>query len=237
MVTTEMSLTQRCVDAIVDQIRTQKLKAGQRLGEVAMARRLKMGRAPVRAAFDQLARAGLLERIARSGTFIRKVSLEEYCELMDLRAALESMAARLAAARMPEAEFDKLAQLARRVDERSARFLAADASGKAEGDSRRETMDLERQFHRNIAAASGNRKIAELLEAQQLLENCFVLGQSFPPRLGHAGAMRRGSRTIPSHAEVVKALRSRDGEAAARAMLGHLLLSKEDLVAGAIGMR
>ena len=87
----ERSLSQRCVHEILDMIRHQKLQPGQRLGEVAMARRLKLGRAPVRAAFDQLARAGLLERIARSGTFVRRVTLQDWCELMDLRAGVESM--------------------------------------------------------------------------------------------------------------------------------------------------
>src|SRR5687767_13366711 len=111
--------TQRCVDLIVQLIRNEELSPGQRLGEVAMARRLKLGRAPVRAAFDQLAQVGLLERIPRSGTFVRKVTLQEYCEFVDLRAGLESIAARIACTRITDAELDKLEQLAKRLDDHS----------------------------------------------------------------------------------------------------------------------
>jgi DNA-binding GntR family transcriptional regulator len=231
MVDNEMSLTQHCVDLIIDLVRSHKIKAGQKLGEVGMARKLKMGRAPVRSAFDQLARAGLLERISRSGTFVRKVGLEEYCELMDVRAALESMAASLAAVRLTDDELEKLAQLARRVDERSARYAAAEATGKAAPESRREIIELEREFHHIIISASGNRRLAELLETQQLLENCFVVGQSMSLPRG------KSSRRLVSHADVVKALRSRNSDAAGSAMLDHLLLSKEQFVAGVTGMR
>jgi DNA-binding GntR family transcriptional regulator len=228
---TEDSLTQRCVREIVELIRRKELKAGQRLGEVAMARRLKIGRAPVRVAFDHLARAGLLERIARSGTFVRRVTLQEWCELMDLRAALESMAARLACKRLSPAEMEKLAQVAKRLDQRSIRLQAQEMAKGSAAAQDEELVQLEREFHHTIATASGNHKIMELLENHGILENLFLMGQTFPPR------RMPPSEDIPDHAEVVKSLRSGDPNAAAESILKHLLLSKEQFVANVVGLR
>jgi DNA-binding GntR family transcriptional regulator len=229
--TTETSLSQRCAHEIVDLIRRQELKAGQRLGEVAMAKRLKMGRAPVRVAFDQLARAGLLERIARSGTFVRRVTLQEWCELMDLRAALESMAARLACKRLSPVELEKLAKVAKRVDQRSERMTTQELELGNSASRDEELLALEREFHHTIANASGNHKIVELLEAHGLLENLFLMGQTFPPRRVPP------AETIPTHVEVVTALRSGNADAAAETMLKHLLLSKDTFVANIVGLR
>jgi DNA-binding GntR family transcriptional regulator len=223
--------TQRCVDLIVNLIRTQELSPGERLGEVAMAQRLKLGRAPVRAAFDQLAQAGLLERITRSGTFVRKVSLQEYCELVDLRAGLESVAARVACLRIRSEELDKLHQLASRLDDQSQRAIAQRPTDKYNPQVFRNVVELESDFHATIVAASGNKRIIELLKAQQILERCFLLGQSIPPLMTPAGA-----KSPPNHKDVVAALRTRDPEVAGDVMLKHLLLAKEHFAAAALGL-
>jgi DNA-binding GntR family transcriptional regulator len=230
VMTTEISLSQRCVRDIVELIRRKELKAGQRLGEVAMARRLKIGRAPVRVAFDDLARAGLLERIARSGTFVRRVTLQEWCELMDLRAALESMAARLACKRLNPVELEKLAQVAKRLDQRSGRLYAQEVARGISAVQDEELVQLEREFHYAIATASGNHKIIELLENHSILENLFLMGQTFPPR------RMPPAEGIPDHAAVVKSLRSGDPDAASDTMLKHLLLSKEQFVSNVVGL-
>ena len=229
--TSETSLSQQCAREIVDLIRRHELKAGQRLGEVAMAKRLKMGRAPVRVAFDQLARAGLLERIARSGTFVRRVTLQEWCELMDLRAALESMAARLACKRLSSLELEKLTKVAKRVDHRAERMTAQEMELGNSASRDEDLVALEREFHHTIANASGNLKILELLKANGILENLFLMSQTFPPR------RLPPPENIPSHVQVVEALRSGNPDAAAEAMLKHLLLSKDQFVANVVGLR
>jgi DNA-binding GntR family transcriptional regulator len=55
---------------ILDAIRVDLLAPGTRLGEVALAARLRVSRTPVRAALSQLARRGLVQRGERGGYFV-----------------------------------------------------------------------------------------------------------------------------------------------------------------------
>jgi DNA-binding GntR family transcriptional regulator len=80
-------------EAIVDNV----LAPGSRLREVQLAAQLGVSRTPVREAFAQLEREGLVTIAPRVGAFVREVTLRDVDEIYSVRAALEGMAVQLAA--------------------------------------------------------------------------------------------------------------------------------------------
>ncbi len=73
------------------------LPPGSRLLEIALAAQLKVSRTPVREAFAQLEREGLVTIVPRMGVFVREVTLRDIDEIYTVRAALEGLAVELAA--------------------------------------------------------------------------------------------------------------------------------------------
>jgi len=83
-------------EAIVEGV----LAPGSRLSEVQIAKQLNVSRTPMREAFAQLEREGLVTVVARVGAFVRSVTLRDVAEIYRVRMALECLAVQLAAERI-----------------------------------------------------------------------------------------------------------------------------------------
>jgi DNA-binding GntR family transcriptional regulator len=75
------------------------MRPGARLTETALAESLGVSRTPVREAFAQLEREGLVTVLPRAGVFVREVTERDVEETYTVRAALESLAVELATQR------------------------------------------------------------------------------------------------------------------------------------------
>jgi DNA-binding GntR family transcriptional regulator len=84
------------VPALREAIVGNLLRPGARLTETALAMSLGVSRTPVREAFSQLEREGLVTLVPRVGVFVREVSERDVEETYTVRAALESLAVQLA---------------------------------------------------------------------------------------------------------------------------------------------
>ncbi|WP_322104399.1 GntR family transcriptional regulator [Paraburkholderia sp. J41] len=83
-------------EAIVEGV----LTPGSRLSEVQVAKQLNVSRTPMREAFAQLEREGLVNIVPRVGAFVRAVTLRDVEEIYTVRAALECLAVQLASERI-----------------------------------------------------------------------------------------------------------------------------------------
>lgn len=83
-------------EAIVEGV----LAPGSRLSEVQVAKQLNVSRTPMREAFVQLEREGLVTIVPRVGAFVRSVTLRDVEEIYTVRAALECLAVELASQRI-----------------------------------------------------------------------------------------------------------------------------------------
>ncbi|WP_186236752.1 GntR family transcriptional regulator [Burkholderia gladioli] len=83
-------------EAIVEGV----LVPGSRLSEVQVARQLDVSRTPMREAFAQLEREGLVTIVPRVGAYVRNVTPRDVEEIYTVRAALECLAVQLAAERI-----------------------------------------------------------------------------------------------------------------------------------------
>ncbi len=107
------SLQERTYQALREALLEGQYLPGQRIYEAEIARLLEVSRNPVREAIRRLQQDGLLEVRPRSGIYVASVPADEVEDVYRLRAALEGVAAALAAERMTEAELEELGRMMR----------------------------------------------------------------------------------------------------------------------------
>jgi len=206
------NLTEECVLRIMALLKKGKLKAGDRIGEISIAADIGMGRAPTRSALDRLAQAGVLERIPRSGTFVRELSFKEFSEVMDVRAYLECLSARLASQFIDAAGAKKLLALGKKADYVNNDSLDVPLA---------ERYHIDTSFHLFVAEVSSNRQLYSLLENQHLLEFSMVAGLRILPQHWELKAQ------IPSHENIATAIVEHRSEDAGNLMREHILKTKQ----------
>lgn len=206
------NLTEECVLRIMTLLKEGKLKAGDRIGEISIAAEIGMGRAPTRSALDRLGQAGVLERIPRSGTFVRELSLKEFSEIMDVRAYLECLSARLAAQIADSARAEKLLAMAKEADYVNNDELEVPLARRYHIDS---------SFHLHVAEASGNSQLYSLLENQHLLEFSMVSGLRILPKHLEMKAQ------TPTHESIARAILEHRVDDAGNLMRDHIIKTKQ----------
>jgi DNA-binding GntR family transcriptional regulator len=197
-----LTLSDYLVQEITRKILGGDLQPGDRLQEAAIAQQVGVSRGPVREALRALQENGLVTYSPNRGVWVTKLSPEEVQHLLDVRLALEGLAARLAAPRMHGEASGVLSRLVERM-----RDAATTGSPK-------DLIPLDVEFHRSVAELSGNRYLARhvaLVSAQARLH--FVASQLLSSD---------GLSISTSHAELLDALQSHDPDLAERAMHKHI---------------
>ncbi|MDN5788836.1 GntR family transcriptional regulator [Pseudorhodobacter sp.] len=184
---------------ILADIRAGVLLPGARLRETELAERLGISRTPVREAMRQLEADGLVAHVPRQGATIRVLDYAEVMELYEMRAVLESTAARLAARAASDMELDALTALNAEM---------ASAKGAAT------VYELNRQFHMTMLDAAKNRYLVKSVNALQ--KTLLILG---PTTLVEPV---RATEAVGEHEIILAALRDRDGLRAETAMRAHI---------------
>ena len=101
-------LAEEAADQIRDEILAGHLNQGERLVETRIAEALNISRGPVREAFKLLRAEGLVREERNRGTYVVRLSSGDIHEIYDIRAAVESRAAKLLARRGHPADIDVL---------------------------------------------------------------------------------------------------------------------------------
>ena len=121
-----MSEAQTLAEKVFSELATAivrgELAPGERLSEQALVTRYGGSRAPIREAIQKLEARNLVVRVPHAGARVVSLSLEELRDIYEVRLELESMACRLAAERMSDAEISALEKLL----EEHARSIEAD---------------------------------------------------------------------------------------------------------------
>jgi DNA-binding GntR family transcriptional regulator len=194
-------LSDQVKEYIIDAIMSGDFKPGDRVVESSLARQLGVSQAPVREAIRDLVLMGFVVTEPYKGTSVRSFSPEELWEVYTVRAALESLGARLAAARLTEADVETLRQILDGM---------LDAGRKQDLDR---MTQLDNDFHRTIIQISGNDLLYQLWQTLQFGYWTIVTAKMSSFDLEHL-AVR--------HEELLDALKSRDPEKASHAMQHHI---------------
>lgn len=207
-----MLLRDNVYDAIREEILACRLAPGEELREQDLAGRFAVSRSPVREALLRLERESLVSVHPRQGYRVTPVSVAAARDLLRFRAVLEPACAAAAARGASEATLTELEALAR-------------FAGSAE-----QFIDYNRRFHAALAAAGGNRRMAEA--ARELIGQADRL-----VRVSLGATVGRNPELLAAeHAAIAAALRARDGRGAARLVRTHLQ-DAEKRILEALGRR
>ncbi len=105
----DAGLVQRISQALIKAILDRTLRGGDRLVETELQKLFGVSRSPLREAFRDLEKRGLVEIRARRGTFVKKITRNDINEHYPVLAVLEGLAARQAHAHMTRARVKALA--------------------------------------------------------------------------------------------------------------------------------
>ena len=145
-----------------DRIMKGEFPPGERLAEVSLAALLGVSRTPVRLALATLEREGLVEPSGSVGYVMRRFTLKEILDAIDVRGTLEGMAARLLAENgVPKAVLDEI----------KACIRAGDALFAAEGQELDYAAysEMNNRLHDLITANCGNAALARAIEINNRL--------------------------------------------------------------------
>jgi DNA-binding GntR family transcriptional regulator len=190
----KQAITEADIYAQRDEIRLDERQLGEALG---------VSRTPIREAMALLEQEGFLRTVPRRGVFIVRKTKKQVIEMIEMWAALESMAARLATLNASDKD---IAALRHMFDE----FRNATPAEHID-----EYSDANIAFHQAIIALSGSHLMGKTIE------NLFV----------HVRAIRRmtisqrdrAERSIADHMRIIEALEKRDTELAERLVRQHSL--------------
>ncbi len=174
-----------------------------RLDERQLSQQLGVSRTPIREAMTILEQEGFLRTVPRRGVFIIRKTKKQILEMIEMWAALESMAARLATLNASDEEIGKL------------RHMFDNFRSETPAEHIQEYSEANIAFHQAIIGLSGSHLMG------QTIENLFI----------HVRAIRRmtisqsdrAARSIVDHMRIIEALESRDTELAERLVRQHSL--------------
>ncbi|MFO1329558.1 MAG: GntR family transcriptional regulator [Rubrivivax sp.] len=187
---------------------------GSRMAEVPMAQALGVSRTPVRLAFRTLEQEGLLQRVGKRGLVVRGFTEAEVRCAIDVRGALEGLAARrLAEAGVPPT---LLARLQHCLDEGEAVL----APGTLDETLIERWSTLNRGFHGAIVDAGGGRVIADAIARNDHLP--FASADSITVDRARPGREHRRLQLAQmQHRLIVDALRQGESARAEALMREH----------------
>jgi DNA-binding GntR family transcriptional regulator len=147
----DRSLSEVVSEQIRGRILDGSLKPGERLVEDRLSAELGVSRVPVREALRGLSAEGLVTLLPRRGATVVEVTPETVAELVEVRALLEGLNARLAAQRHDP-------EIVAQLKDTLARGNAAANAGTAE-----ELARLNAEFHERLAEASRNAVLSDVM--------------------------------------------------------------------------
>jgi len=201
-------------DGVYDNIRADilacELAPGARIHENDLAARYDVSKSPVRDALLRLQVEGLIEVLPRKGYRVRPISINDVGELYEMRLLLEKACVRRA---ITEASDEVLAAL--------DIFRTTDHAGDLAT-----WVRYNRQFHRAIAAAAGNERLAKAAaEVIDQFDRLTFVGVATVSTDGDT------DRLAAEHGALIDAIQARDKGRASRLITDHIKQSRKRVFA------
>ena len=196
------SLTFEALTRLRDEIIQGKMRPNERLIAADLAERLNTSRTPIREAL-QLLEAEQLVVAAKRGYVVREHTKEEIVEIYEVRAALEGMAARLAAQKTGTSAY------------REIEAIGAHRDSLITSNDRKLIVDLNDEFHAAIFAACGNSRLDRINRSNSQ--------HFFNYRISELYTKEETKISIKGHALILKAIKNHDADEADAAAQEHVL--------------
>jgi DNA-binding GntR family transcriptional regulator len=193
--------TRSLADNVAERLRRAILNGdfepGERLREEQLAGALRVSRGPIREAFAQLEREGLVQRRRHRGVIVSRLSERDLAEVYSLRVTLEALALRWAARNATPADCERM--------ERAVEAIGTSLSPEV---TVREAAQIDLDFHDLVYEAAHHERLHRIwldLRPQVFL---FFLSRDYVATPEFRELMVR------THSEVVDVIRARDAERA-----------------------
>ena len=179
-----------------------ELKPGERLMELQLAAKLGVSRTPIREAIRMLEQEGLAVTIPRKGAEVAKMTEKDMEDVLQIRDALDELAAAIACEQMTKEQLDALKNTMREFEESTKT-----------GDVKR-IAQADVEFHDIIYQATGNPKLVTMLN--NLRE------QMYRYRVEYLKDEKNYPTLMKEHSEIVDGLIVKNKEKVTNAMHKHV---------------
>jgi GntR family transcriptional regulator, vanillate catabolism transcriptional regulator len=210
------SQSARTVLSLREMILKGEFGPGERVSEAPLTARLGVSRTPIRLALERLAHEGLLEPYPTGGFIVRRFTLDDVWDGIEVRGVLEGAAARLAAERVGhESELDALRNCQ----------MDMDAIGEPTTDTFPTYLEANDRFHAEVVRLAKSKTLSQALD--RLLSvplasrhalvslqtrfpeasDIFMVGRDEHLRIIEAMAKRQGARAegiAREHAQITR---------------------------------
>lgn len=190
------------LEAIREAIINGTLKPRERLMEIQLAEDLGVSRTPIREALRKLELEGFIVMVPRKGAYVSDVSFKDIADVFEIRTALETLAAGLAAERITDEELQIM-----------ERLLAAKAEA-INNQNLESIIEIDTAFHEAIYTASRNDRLKTIVNnLREQIQRYRSTTLAYPGRM---------KSSLEEHKYIVEALQSRDVQLAKQLAQEHI---------------
>jgi len=195
-------LRELVLDAIRSAIMDGTLQPRERLMEIQMAEELGVSRTPIREALRKLELEGFIVMVPRKGAYVSDLSFKDIADVFEIRAALEGLAAGLAAERITEEELEEMERLL--VEKREA----------ITNDDIKRLVEVDTSFHELMYKASRNERLGTIISnLREQIQRFRLTSLSYPGR---------NKESLEEHKKIAEAIQSRDAQVARQLAQDHI---------------
>ncbi|WP_028604988.1 GntR family transcriptional regulator [Ottowia thiooxydans] len=227
--------THSVVHEIKRRIISGQYQSGERLLELQLAEDLGVSRTPIRLAFEELTKDGLLERLPTRGFRVKSFNAKDLSDAIEVRGTLEGMAARLVAEKGMSRE--GLQVLHDCLDE--GRHLLAQARAAGQTLDMRWWMDINAKFHAALLQSADSQPLKDAIDFISKIPMAAATAvsvQGVAPQLEYEFI----ARAHQDHCDLVTAIEQHEGARAESIMREHARKTRDNkhrLLAGFSGLR
>ena len=187
-----------------------ELQPGERLMELQLASKLGVSRTPIREAIRMLEQEGLAVTMPRKGAEVARMTLKDMEDVLEVREALDELAARIACAKINDEQLENLKSIR---DEFKKSLDSGDVKKIAEEDVR---------FHDAIYEATDNAKLIALTNN--------IREQMYRYRLEYVKDARAHSILISEHNDIINKLSKKDEENTKTVIRQHITNQEKGII-------
>lgn len=127
-----------------------EIKTNTRLTLIDISQQMGISITPIREAINQLSSEGLVKIIPNKGIVINEISMDDYQEILQIRAALEGLIIELALKKITDKNIEDLMEIVRQMETA------------VEKDNRLDYNELDIKFHDFLLNIAGNHRLKEV---------------------------------------------------------------------------
>ena len=167
-----------------------------------IAKSLGISNTPIREAINKLASEGLVKIIPNKGIIVKEIKIDDFQEILQIRAFLDGLIAKLASEKITDEEIDEMMGVIYEMEYTVKK------------DDRLTYNDLDIKFHDLLLNISGNNKLKEIYNNLINQSNRFRLRTlKIPDRMG---------KSLKEHREIAFKIKERNPDEANRVSQKHI---------------